>query len=222
MVKTLLKISTGLALVAGFAATPVSAVTILEFGGNGNSSAIKATNPTASTTQLTATDALVGVTFIENGSPQAAYFTFSALSSGAAGSAFGQFGQNFTGSFSINTLAGGLGTNLLSGSFNNLAMLWGNTNTAQFSSGSTASYAFTSSVITSLAVPVGFSLGLSSVTPNLHIANNTLAAFQASVSGTFSGSAVPEPASWALMVGGFGMLGATMRRRRPTVTASFG
>jgi hypothetical protein len=25
---------------------------------------------------------------------------------------------------------------------------------------------------------------------------------------------VPEPASWAMMVGGFGMMGAMMRRRR--------
>jgi hypothetical protein len=25
---------------------------------------------------------------------------------------------------------------------------------------------------------------------------------------------VPEPASWALMIGGFGLIGAAMRRRR--------
>ena len=29
--------------------------------------------------------------------------------------------------------------------------------------------------------------------------------------------AVPEPASWALMLGGFGLLGATIRRRRPAI-----
>lgn len=36
---------------------------------------------------------------------------------------------------------------------------------------------------------------------------------------TLNRAAVPEPASWAMMVGGFGMLGAAMRRRK--ATASF-
>jgi len=31
---------------------------------------------------------------------------------------------------------------------------------------------------------------------------------------------VPEPATWALMVGGFGLVGATLRRRRPLTVAS--
>jgi hypothetical protein len=35
--------------------------------------------------------------------------------------------------------------------------------------------------------------------------------------------AVPEPATWALMIAGFGLIGATMRRRRPArVAVSFG
>jgi len=34
-----------------------------------------------------------------------------------------------------------------------------------------------------------------------------------------SQAAVPEPASWALMIAGFGMLGTAMRRRRTTVAA---
>ena len=32
--------------------------------------------------------------------------------------------------------------------------------------------------------------------------------------------AVPEPATWALMIGGFGMAGAVLRRRRRIVTGS--
>jgi hypothetical protein len=31
---------------------------------------------------------------------------------------------------------------------------------------------------------------------------------------TFAAGAIPEPASWALMIGGFGLIGAAMRRRR--------
>ncbi len=33
------------------------------------------------------------------------------------------------------------------------------------------------------------------------------------------GSFVPEPASWAMLVAGFGIVGGSMRRRRPTVAA---
>jgi PEP-CTERM motif len=39
------------------------------------------------------------------------------------------------------------------------------------------------------------------------------------VSGV-SGGAVPEPASWALMIGGFGMAGAMLRRRRAGLAAA--
>jgi len=34
---------------------------------------------------------------------------------------------------------------------------------------------------------------------------------------TFNAGAVPEPASWALMIGGFGLVGAAMRRRRTSL-----
>jgi hypothetical protein len=34
-----------------------------------------------------------------------------------------------------------------------------------------------------------------------------------------AGGGVPEPASWALMIGGFGLAGATLRRRRSAVAA---
>lgn len=35
-------------------------------------------------------------------------------------------------------------------------------------------------------------------------------------------SAVPEPATWAMMIGGFGMVGGAMRYRRRKTTVSFG
>ena len=36
----------------------------------------------------------------------------------------------------------------------------------------------------------------------------------------FTGGAVPEPATWALMIGGFGLAGATLRRRRMVAIAA--
>jgi PEP-CTERM motif len=43
---------------------------------------------------------------------------------------------------------------------------------------------------------------------------------QTPVTSLISG-AVPEPASWALMIAGFGLVGSVMRRRRPSVLVSF-
>jgi hypothetical protein len=52
------------------------------------------------------------------------------------------------------------------------------------------------------------SFGDSALTPGLAGAATVTADF------TLKAAAVPEPASWALMIGGFGMAGATLRRRR--------
>jgi len=44
------------------------------------------------------------------------------------------------------------------------------------------------------------------------------------VNGTFAASvagAVPEPATWAMMIGGFGMVGGAVRRRRVSTKISF-
>jgi len=44
--------------------------------------------------------------------------------------------------------------------------------------------------------------------------------FTASGSGTFAGAPIPEPATWALMIAGFGLIGAAARRRRIAVAAN--
>jgi hypothetical protein len=36
-------------------------------------------------------------------------------------------------------------------------------------------------------------------------------------SGSFTSAVVPEPASWAMLIAGFGLVGATMRRRRAAI-----
>jgi hypothetical protein len=52
-------------------------------------------------------------------------------------------------------------------------------------------------------------------------ANNQLASFEASAAGTFrtGAGAIPEPASWAMMIIGFGGVGALLRRRSGTAFA---
>lgn len=35
-----------------------------------------------------------------------------------------------------------------------------------------------------------------------------------------TGAVVPEPAAWALMIGGFGLVGASLRRRRTAIVAA--
>ncbi len=49
--------------------------------------------------------------------------------------------------------------------------------------------------------------------------NATGGNFTASGSGTFAG-AIPEPATWAMMIAGFGLVGAAARRRRMAVAAN--
>jgi len=65
----------------------------------------------------------------------------------------------------------------------------------------------------------GFSQDVSSGIQNLVVSGTT------SVSSSFGGSinfiaAVPEPASWALMIGGFGLVGGAMRRRAKQANVS--
>ncbi|MBM6577877.1 PEPxxWA-CTERM sorting domain-containing protein [Microvirga sp. SRT01] len=50
--------------------------------------------------------------------------------------------------------------------------------------------------------------------------NNSYFNDSTTFSGTISG-AVPEPATWAMMIGGIGMVGGAMRRRRVSTKVSF-
>lgn len=43
--------------------------------------------------------------------------------------------------------------------------------------------------------------------------------FNGSITYTIGAGAIPEPASWALLLGGFGLVGAVARRRRTAVSA---
>ena len=66
-----------------------------------------------------------------------------------------------------------------------------------------------------------FDLSLTGIiSPGLVLKGNSLASFKAVSAGTFTGAAVPEPASWAMMLIGFGGMGAAMRSRRKGLVAA--
>lgn len=67
-----------------------------------------------------------------------------------------------------------------------------------------------------------FSLAFTAITPPFTIGNDGFgSAFDANVAGSFAGSAaVPEPASWAMMLIGFGGIGMLARRRGGMVTVA--
>lgn len=52
---------------------------------------------------------------------------------------------------------------------------------------------------------------------NIIYSNAFNVVYDATFSATIEAAAVPEPASWAIMVGGFGLVGAAMRRRKLAV-----
>ena len=80
---------------------------------------------------------------------------------------------------------------------------------------------FTSTLLNLPAfVEENFSLAFTSITPPFSVASNGYGnAFVASTAGSFAGSdgiddaGIPEPASWAMMLAGFGLVGVTARRR---------
>jgi hypothetical protein len=140
------------------------------------------------------------------------------------------------GAFSLTTLSdvsflGRTGTNILSGSFTNGVL-----------SGQIRGLSPTFSVSVPMSELEGtsdffspdeffltnFSLGMSDANRPLRIgANGRIADFNASSVGTFGAivsdgtpGAVPEPSTWAMMILGFGMVGASMRRRRRLVRTS--
>jgi hypothetical protein len=55
--------------------------------------------------------------------------------------------------------------------------------------------------------------GCTTVTPDGIFCSSGLNNFSAAATGTFS-AAIPEPATWGLMIMGFGGMGAVLRNRR--------
>jgi hypothetical protein len=118
------------------------------------------------------------------------------------------------------------GANLLSGTFDD-GILFGRTNSTSgsFSSATTsgATITYTSDFLTfQPTLDRDFSLALTSMTPSLQSqVGAALRTFRAVSTGSFSSDpapavsiGVPEAGTWAMFLGGFGVIGFTARRRR--------
>jgi hypothetical protein len=197
--------------------------TILVFGQSGIANEFTATNNGSlgdvGGTTLSAVDIPVTITSIANAGPMpgsfpTAFFNLIASSvSNATVDSSGNIVQEFSGSFWITSLAGGTGTNYLSGTFDD-AVFGSGSGLGMTGSGPLGVPAFTSEVIASLSQLRGISFSFGNVTPTASITGNmTLGAFTSSVSGAFSAS--PEPASLVLLaIGMTGLVAYGCRFRR--------
>jgi hypothetical protein len=207
---------TAIAAAAALFAPVANATTILTFGQKGSTDEVAATvNSSHTQTTIKVTNGAITVDEIDAGVavPFNAFLNLTAVSVGSATTVAGFTTQDFGGSFTITSLAGGAGKNYLSGTFTD-AVFGSGTSLTLSTSNPPDLVSFTSSVIAAnqLVLPEGISLGFSNVTPAVHIVGRTVGAFAANVSGNFSATPVPEPASLALI--GIGMAGLSLVRRR--------
>lgn len=221
-----------------FAAAPAQAVSVLVFGQQDvNQQILSATNPGApggslGGTVLGVTNGAINVTAYLGATPTpfSAFLNMTATSANTAIQIGSVIIQEFTGSFTITSLAGGAGINYLSGTFANSTLtaigVAGSIIGGTLAVGGTAlsgAVTFTSDVIpaSSLAPERGISFSFTNATPALTSlcppgSDPTLCAFNSNLSGNMSANVqtvVPGPAALALFGVGLLALGAVARRK---------
>ena len=168
---------------------------------------------------ISGTDISVNITGIApNGVVGNAFLDFTFTSTGAAVNIAGQIEQNYSGTFSFNSLANNTGTNILSGNFTDRASGAAGGNQLTVGAGTPSDTVnFTSDVIIALALERALSIAFSSVLPALAICGTTICSFTTAVAGNFSANLpvqVPEPASLLLFGSALVGIAARFRRRR--------
>jgi hypothetical protein len=118
------------------------------------------------------------------------------------------------------------GENLLSGTFSNAWIQGaGGSGSTNVTIGNGGSASYTSDIVGFANVIAGsqeFAFNLLSTTPSFGAAaGQGLTSFRSNGGGNFAANGIPEPATWALMIMGFGGVGALLRsNRRRQVTAT--
>ncbi len=155
-------------------------------------------------------------------------FNFSALTTGGVVAGGVGIAPVTSGSFSFTASAptnynGRTGTNLLSATFTGGALtgLIGGSVASYINSEPPGTVTFTSDFLDfDQSTARDFAIAINAINPLLVADPSGIAGFAGTASGTFGADAVsgnpaivPEPASWALMIIGFGMVGGVARRR---------
>lgn len=218
--RKILLLSAAGALSAALAAPVANATVLAVIGQESDTDQVTAT-VLGGVTTITSTGTLVDITAIDAALPVpiTATLDLTATSVGPAITVSGNVIQAYSGSFSITNGA----TNYLSGTFDDSVFGGGTSLVLSASSDSPGeTVTFTSSVIpaTDLALGRGISFSFTDVSPPASTvgtgALRTLAPFKSDIGGDFSASAIPEPATWAMLGLGFvtlGFVGLTRRRK---------